>query len=151
MKWANKNIGAASTEDVGDYFAWGEVTPKTVYSWETYKFCEGSDTTLTRYVTHDHYGKLDNKYVLEYTDDAARKNLEGRWRMPTKNEAQELLNNCTITSITLSNGKPAFELKSKKNGKSISLPVTNMKIGTGWGTTTSTAANIWLKERDKNS
>ena len=151
VKWANKNIGAASTEDVGDYFAWGEVTPKTVYSWETYKFCEGSDTTLTRYVTHDHYGKLDNKYVLEYTDDAARKNLEGRWRMPTKNEAQELLNNCTITSITLSNGKPAFELKSKKNGKSIILPVTNMKIGTGWGTTTSTAANIWLKERDKNS
>lgn len=30
--WATMNVGASSPEDYGDYFAWGETSPKEVYS-----------------------------------------------------------------------------------------------------------------------
>ncbi len=36
--WATCNVGAASPEGFGDYFAWGETEPKTTYSWNTYKY-----------------------------------------------------------------------------------------------------------------
>jgi len=40
-------VGATAPADYGDYFAWGETTPKENYSWETYKFwvnADGADT-----------------------------------------------------------------------------------------------------------
>ena len=30
VKWANCNVGASTPEEYGDYFAWGEVHPKTI-------------------------------------------------------------------------------------------------------------------------
>ena len=36
--WATCNVGANSPEEYGDYFAWGETTPKDVYDWSTYKW-----------------------------------------------------------------------------------------------------------------
>ena len=36
IKWATCNVGANSPEDYGDYFAWGETSPKDEYSWSTY-------------------------------------------------------------------------------------------------------------------
>ena len=38
-KWATCNVGASKPEEYGDYFAWGEVEPKEVYDWSTYKWC----------------------------------------------------------------------------------------------------------------
>ena len=45
--WATCNVGANAPEDYGDYFAWGETSPKEVYTWETYKWCNGSMYDLT--------------------------------------------------------------------------------------------------------
>ena len=39
--WATCNIGAESSTDFGDYFAWGETEPKEEYTNENYKFFEG--------------------------------------------------------------------------------------------------------------
>ncbi|MBO7269682.1 MAG: InlB B-repeat-containing protein, partial [Bacteroidales bacterium] len=100
LKWATCNVGANTPEGYGDYFAWGETSPKNDYSWSTYKYCKGSKNTLTKYNTDSNYGTVDNKITLDLSDDAARANWGGKWRMPTKAEQDELINNCTWTWTT---------------------------------------------------
>ena len=123
LKWATCNVGADSPEGYGDYFAWGETQPKSYYDWSTYKYCNGSYKTMTKYCKDSYYGKVDNKTTLEHTDDAARVNWGGKWRMPTRAEQDELRNtsNCTWTWTT-QNGVKGYKVTSKKNGNSIFLP-----------------------------
>ncbi|MBQ8055700.1 MAG: fimbrillin family protein, partial [Paludibacteraceae bacterium] len=57
VKWATCNVGATTPEEYGDYFAWGEVEPKTVYDWSTYKYCnDGTYSGLIKYCDGDGYG-----------------------------------------------------------------------------------------------
>ena len=120
-KWATCNVGASKPEEYGNYYAWGETEPKDYYDWSTYKWCNGSKTTLTKYNTSSSYGTVDNKTVLELADDAARANWGGAWRMPTDAEWTELRENCTWTWIT-KNGVNGYEVKSNINDNSIFLP-----------------------------
>ena len=119
-KWATCNVGASKPEEYGNYYAWGETTTKSTYNWSTYKWCNGSKTTLTKYNTSSSYGTVDNRTVLELADDAARANWGGAWRMPTDAEWTELRENCTWTWIT-KNGVNGYEVKSNINGNSIFL------------------------------
>ena len=124
VKWATCNVGATKPEEYGDYFAWGETQPKSTYDWSTYKYCNGSSTSLTKYNNSSSYGTVDNKTTLELSDDAARANWGGSWRMPTKAEQDELRNNCTWTWTT-QNGVNGYKVTSKKSGytnNSIFLP-----------------------------
>ena len=113
--WASMNVGADSPEDYGGYFAWGETTTKSNYSWSSYKWCNGTYSTLTKYCT-----KVDNKITLELSDDAAYANWGGDWRMPTKAEQYELYTECTWTWSTR-NGKKGYSVTGP-NGNSIFLP-----------------------------
>jgi hypothetical protein len=36
VKWASCNLGATKPEEVGDYYAWGEIETKSFFSWDTY-------------------------------------------------------------------------------------------------------------------
>ena len=124
VKWATCNVGATKPEEYGDYFAWGETQPKDYYDWSTYKWCNGSYNTQTKYCTDSYYGTVDNKTQLELSDDAARANWGGSWRMPTHEEQEELINNCTWIWTT-QNGVNGYKVTSKKSGytnKSIFLP-----------------------------
>ena len=124
VKWATCNVGANKPEEYGDYFAWGEVEPKEEYNWRTYKWYNGSNDTQTKYCTNSSYGTIDNKTTLEAADDAATANWGGSWRMPTTEEQQELIDNCTWT-WTAQNGVYGYKVTSKKSGytnKSIFLP-----------------------------
>lgn len=123
VKWGNMNVGAESPEDYGDYFAWGEVTPKSYYSWRNYKWGTGS-STLTKYrgcrVEDDPSG-------LELSDDAANYNCGASWwRMPTAGEWNELWDECTWTWTT-KNGVYGKKVTSRKNGNSIFLPAAGCK------------------------
>ncbi len=122
VKWATMNVGANSPEDYGDYFAWGETSIKNTYNWSTYKWCNGSSSTLTKYNTSSTYGTVDNKTQLELSDDAAHVNWGGSWRMPTDAELTELRNNCTWT-WTSQNGVRGYKITSKSNDNSIFLPL----------------------------
>ena len=130
LKWATCNVGATTPEEYGDYFAWGETEPNDYYDWCTYKYCNGSSTTMTKYCTYPDYGTVDNKTTLELTDDAARVNWGGKWRMPTRAEQDELRNtsNCTWTWTT-QNGVRGYKVTSKKNGNSIFLPAAGYRDG----------------------
>ena len=129
--WATCNVGANAPEEYGDYFAWGETTPKTTYVWSNYEYCNGGDgwNTLTKYCNNSSYGYngfTDNLTVLEASDDAATAQWGSGWRMPTQAEWQELLNN-TTKIWTTQNG-----LKGKRftasNGKSIFLPAAGVRF-----------------------
>lgn len=123
LKWANMNVGATKPEEYGDYFAWGETSPKTDYSWNTYKWCNGTYDSQTKYCTDSQYGTVDNKTVLEFEDDAATANWGGNWRMPTKEEQVELRKNCTWTWTDNYNstGVAGYIVSSKATGNSNSI------------------------------
>ncbi|MEE1091414.1 MAG: hypothetical protein UH103_08320, partial [Paludibacteraceae bacterium] len=123
LKWATCNVGATTPEEYGNYFAWGEVEPKATYNWSTYKYCNGSSSTLIKYCNNSSYGNngfTDNKTVLDPEDDAATANWGGAWRMPTKAEQNELRNNCTW-DWTTQNGVNGYKVTGQ-NGNSIFLP-----------------------------
>ena len=123
IKWATCNVGANSPEEYGDYFAWGETEPKTTYKWSTYKWCNGSDDTMTKYCDDSYWGTVDNKTTLELTDDVARVNWGGKWRMPTKAEYDELMNTTNCTWIwTTQKGVSGYKVTSNVNGNTIFLP-----------------------------
>ena len=124
VKWATCNVGANKPEEPGDYFAWGETKPKDYYDWSNYKWCAGDYDDLTKYCDYSSYAYassyVDKIYVLQLSDDAARANWGGKWRMPLKSEFDELYASCTWKSTT-QNGTAGY-LVTGKNGKSIFLP-----------------------------
>jgi hypothetical protein len=129
LKWATCNVGASKPEDYGGYYAWGETEEKSDYSLSTYKWCNGSDDTMTKYCTSSSYGTVDNKTVLDPKDDVAHVKWGGTWRMPTFEEQLELLNNCTCTWTT-QNGVKGYKVTGP-NGNSIFLPAAGCRYGAG--------------------
>ena len=127
--WADRNVGADSPEDYGDYFAWGETSTKSTYNWSTYKWCRGSYDTMTKYCTKSSYGTVDNKTVLDLEDDAAYVNMGTEWRMPTYDEQKELYSQCTWTWTT-QNGTKGYKVTGP-NGKSIFLPAAGYRNDSG--------------------
>ena len=128
--WATCNVGATSPEEFGDFFAWGETTGyyggKTIWDWSTYKWCDGTKETLTKYCASSEYGKVDKKSVLELADDAARQNWGGDWRIPSEKQMNELYNNCSFLWIS-QKGVSGYKVTSKVNGNSIFLPAAGWK------------------------
>ena len=128
VKWATCNVGANSPEEYGSYYAWGETEEKSNYYWDTYKWCNGSSSKMTKYCTSSSYGIVDNKTVLDLEDDVAHVKWGGSWRMPTRAEKKELLNNCTWVWTT-QNGVKGYKVTSKTNGNSIFLPAAGFRNG----------------------
>ena len=123
LLWATCNVGADNPEDYGDYFAWGETQPKDYYDWSTYQYCNGDYNTLTMYCNNSSYGYngfTDNLTTLLPEDDAATANWGSDWRMPTKEEWQELYQNTTNTWTT--QGGVNGRLFTASNGNSLFLP-----------------------------
>ena len=136
VKWATCNVGALKPEDYGDYYAWGEIDTKSSYTWTNYRFRTSGDSysnvQFSKYNTSSSYGTEDNNTSLEMSDDVARQKWGGSWRMPTKDEFAELLNNCTWTQTTL-NGVNGYRVTSNKFGytdRSIFLPSAGWRYNT---------------------
>lgn len=117
--WAGYNVGAKSPEEYGDYFAWGEVAPKEIYGANYFDTTDGCETYLK-------YNNNGGKTILEATDDAATVNMGGSWRMPTKEEIEELIDGCTW-EFTLKNDVKVCIGTSKINGNSICFPLAGIR------------------------
>lgn len=134
VKWATFNIGGVLPEDFGYYFAWGETDTKDDYSILSYKWCNGSDSAITKYNTESSYGTVDNKAILEYTDDVANVKWGGSWRIPTEAEQDELRQHCTWTWTTM-NGVNGYLVTSNITGytdRSIFLPAAGIRTNSGF-------------------
>ena len=128
IKWASFNIGASSPDEYGLYYAWGETEPKTYYDWSNYKWCSGSDRSLTKYNTNSSYGTVDNKTELVLEDEVAHVKLGGKWRMPTDAEWIALRTQCTWTWTT--QNEVYGYLVTATNGNSIFLPAAGYRHDT---------------------
>ena len=129
VKWATCNIGADSAWNGGAHFEWGEVEPRQWGDSKENKYCAYS-SDITKYCTIAKYGYnglVDDKIILDAEDDAATINWGGRWRMPTKEEFDELCDNCTFELQTL-NGKIGYKVIGK-NGNFIFLPMPDIEEG----------------------
>ncbi len=142
VKWATCNVGAESPEEYGDYFAWGEVEPKETYSWATYKWCKGSSSSITKYNAND------GKTVLDPEDDAATVILGENYRMPTVEEGNELIEQCTWFWTTYNN--VAGYKVTGPNGNSIFLPAVGYKGSTTPHYPAGEYGLYWLANIDKS-
>ena len=122
--WATCNLGAESPGENGSYYAWGETEPKEYYSWETYKYCEGTYLSMTKYNVIGRFGKLDYMTWLKTSDDAAYVNWGSNWQMPSEEQLEELMNS-EYTTVTNAGMYDTFGklITSKINGRSIFLPM----------------------------
>lgn len=110
LLWAKANLGATLPESPGIYFSWGNVDGHPAgagydFSQEVY-----NETPAAAISTN-----------LSLNQDAARASLGGPWRMPTADELQELVDNCTSEWTSL-NGMNGRLFTSNVNGNSIFLP-----------------------------
>ena len=136
--WATCNVGASAPEEYGYYFAWGETKPKNNYDLNHYKWYNQDDNYYTKYNQsyskgyYDESGNYvpvvtkDNKTELDPEDDAAYVNWGPSWRMPTHEQQQELVEQCTWTWTTR-NGVYGMQ-GTGPNGKTIFFPAA------GWHT-----------------
>lgn len=128
VKWSSCNVGADSPEECGAYYAWGETKKKENYSWESYDWCDGDARYMTKYCTHQFYGDVDNIITLEQLDDIASMEWGEGWRMPTREEQDELLTSC-VWKWAVYNGTYGYKVAGP-NGNSIFLPATGYREGT---------------------
>lgn len=128
--WATMNLGATAVEDYGKQYSWGETEEKSAYDIYTYKYCQQSYTTLTKYSWDRNYGEVDNKTVLEPEDDAAQTAWGGSWRMPTQVEMQELIDECT--SLWTVRNETMGRLFTGPNGNSIFFPASGYHYTRMW-------------------
>lgn len=144
--WATCNVGASTPEGYGGYYAWGEIKGnlegKNYFDWGTYQWCNGSWTTFTKYCTTSDDGYVDNKTELDLSDDVARQKWGENWRIPSKEQINELINECT-SEIACPNGVYGRIITSKRNGNSIFLPAANSwRYG---GTTSGNSGYYWSR------
>ena len=142
--WATYNVGASSPEESGDYFAWGETEPKEYYEWENtqWLYVEDGLKRISKYNTLSQYGPVDNLIELEPEDDAAYVNRGPEWRMPSKEQIDELIENCTWEWAEM-NGKNG-QLITGPNGNTMFLPAAGYRLeddltNNGW------QGNYWTR------
>jgi len=130
-KWSKKYLGAETATDKGDYYAWGETSPKNIgdFTNEKYGLLDGPWGEFRRY-----HGKDGWKQLMPY-DDAATARLGNKWHIPTETEVKELFDNCTAKEITL-NGQPGIALISKINNNYIFFRNNGYRSGDKWFQTT---------------
>lgn len=123
-KWACCNVGASKPEDYGGYYAWGETSEKSVYNWDTYKYGYNNGV--------DDYSHLVNigSDIAGTSYDAATANWGAPWRMPSKAQIQELLNNTTSTWTT-QNGVKGRKFTGS-NGGTVFLPAAGLRGSYGY-------------------
>lgn len=138
LLWAKCNMGTTKPTEPGDYYAWGETSTKKEYYSDNYKHfkIESYEIKVIK------YNEKDGKEVLELEDDAARANIGAGYRIPTKEDWEELLEDCKWEAVTTTLPEIMDPSQTKAiarwkvtgpNGNSIVLPMTGGFKADGWG------------------
>lgn len=118
-KWANMNVGASRPEEYGTYFAWGETSAKSSYSWDNY-MCPEMTCGKPGDPVFDLVGDIADIAGTKF--DAAKMNWGASWNMPTAKQVEELASNCYSSLVTI-NGVQCRKLTSRINGNEIIFPL----------------------------
>lgn len=128
LLWAKCNLGTTDPTKLGDYYAWAETSTKKKYYSDNYKHfkIDGGIKVLK-------YNEKDGKTVLDLNDDAARANIGAGYRIPTKEDWEELLEDCKWEAVTTTLSEIIDPSQTKviarwkvtgPSGNSIILPMT---------------------------
>ena len=141
LLWRKYNVGANSEYEKGNYYAWGETVTKQDYSETTYKWWDMKHYTK--------YNEIDKLTLLQPEDDAATANLGKNYRTPTKEEWEELLDECTWENATKTNKNNETVIDYWKvvgpNGNFIILPSSGWYDGDVWKDNVSAYQSASLK------
>lgn len=107
--WATMNVGATKPEGYGSYFAWGKTRAKSNFTRSSY--FDSSFQKYRRYV----------REILELEDDAAYSRWGNHWRIPTRQQWEELKSKCNWSWASL-NGINGYKVWDKTWKKYIFLP-----------------------------
>lgn len=150
--WQTFNVGATKPEEYGLYYQWGDIKGyrsacdesksdgndnEHYFSWSTTIYWVSGNSTASQWSkyttknTQSSTGVADNLTTLQNEDDAAYVASGGQYRMPTKEDFDELINtsNCDYY-IAKCNGVNGHAFISKKNGKVLFLPMGGSGTGT---------------------
>lgn len=147
VKWATCNLGATEQGDSGNYYMWADVVNRKSenYSADNYPYLVKSEVQATdkdgNLMFDEETGAPIMTEVWNYVDigvnisgneqyDVARKEWGGTWRIPTQEEVQELISNCTFVWTNYKSAT-GFEITSKINGAKIFMPAAGYYMGTG--------------------
>lgn len=119
-KWACCNVGASAPEQYGNYYAWGETSPKSLYNDVNYSYYTGLDTDGDGWIDKNFSVVNIGSDIAGTQYDAATANWGAPWRMPSLTQIRELLDNCTFTR-TIQNGVDGRKFTGP-NGGTIFLP-----------------------------
>lgn len=111
--WASMNLGAKVPTEVGNYYSGGEAQPKSQFTMENYKFYDKATGYVKNYPGDIAGTKYDPAFVA----------LGGHWRMPNRNQTDELLTKCNCIREEV-NGVNCFRFIGP-NGNSILIPFNN--------------------------
>ncbi len=114
VKFACCNVGASAPWEYGGYYSWGETEEKDSYSWDDYLYRED----------YDSYQDIGDD--ISGTDyDIAQVKWGGGWHLPTADQTQALIDNCSSEWIRF-NGVDG-RMFYGRNGRSLFLPAAGMK------------------------
>lgn len=155
-KWASCNIGANSPEEYGDYYAWGETETKSVYSWDNYQFFTDKNGNGKPWTIINGNAKIDSGELMDFgydisgtKYDVAHVKWGGDWRMPTKEQCQELVDKCKWTWLTTKNHQKGYKVTGP-NGNSIFLPAAGFRDEEMNVKRASFRGGYWSSTRDKD-
>ena len=149
IMWATCNVGATKPEDEGLLFQFGRV--------DGYKYGDRKNQFITndknkqdtgnKFIPLTASGKAyKTNEILDLSDDAAHVNMGGKWRMPTKNDLEELYDNTTHNVVTV-NGIQGMLFTSKINSNKLFIPFMQGSWWNGnwedWGRSN---ANVWSSQ-----
>ena len=151
LKWAKCNVGASSETDYGGYFMWGSTRPNKAYecTWTYAPFNNGVNSYNSSYFESVKDSVCPNG-VLAKEYDTATQIMGGDWRMPTKDELKELIDN-TVNEWDTINGVDGWKFTHKTDtSKYIFIPATGYYLG---GSVTNVGLNggVWSSSLDTSS
>ena len=125
--WATCNVGATKPEDEGLLFQFGRVNGYK-YGDKNHKFRpheQNIKDTGNEEMPATSSGKIYKaNEILDLVDDAAHVNMGGKWRMPTKDDFEELYD-LTIHEVETINGVQGMLFTSKMNRNKLFVPFAN--------------------------
>lgn len=104
IKWATCNVGANESYNSGNYYAWGETSPKSEYSWDNYfdyDYTNEYGTVFCKKYKGGNNTEDKNLILPNGGNDVARKTWGATWRMPTFSEMRELIDKCKWQCISV--------------------------------------------------
>ena len=145
--WATCNVGATKPEDEGLLFQFGRVDGYK-YGDKNHKFRKNTQNLIdgsSRYIPLTTSGKVyKTNELLDLADDAAHIHMGGKWKMPTKYELEELIDNTTHDVVTV-NGVKGMMFTSIINSKQLFIPFAGFWYN-GYFNTVRSYACVWSSQ-----